>query len=161
VSAVGELRPDGDRSAVRFERLFDFTPAEVWSALTDPAQLPGWLGHVSRWTLAAGEEYELDVGGPTTGRIVTLQPGRVLELTWTYGDEPESLLRFEILPREHGCLLVLDHRRLDRAEAAGYGAGWHAHLDGLALHLAGQRGDWDELYRELRPSYEELASGLP
>ena len=161
MSAVGGLRADADRCAVRFERLFDFTPEEVWRALTDPEQLPGWLGHVSRWTLAAGEEYELDVGGPTTGRIVTVQPGRVLELTWTYADEPESLLRFEILPREHGCLLVLDHRRLERAQAVGYGAGWHAHLDGLDSHLAGRKGDWDRSYQELRPAYEELAAGLP
>lgn len=156
MTALGELRPDDDRCAVRFERLFDFTPEEVWRALTDPEQLPGWLGHVSRWTLAAGEEYELDVGGPTTGRIVTLRPGRLLELTWRYGDEPESLLRLEVLPREHGCLLVLDHSRLDRANGPGYGAGWHAHLEGLALHLAGRQGDWDGRYLALRPAYEDL-----
>ena len=153
MSALGEIRPDDERCAVRFERLFDFTPEEVWRALTDPAQLPGWLGHVSRWTLAPGEEYELDVGGPTSGRIVALEPGRVLELTWKYGEEPESLLRFEVLPREHGTLLVLDHRRLALDQAVGYGAGWHAHLDALARPFALGPAEWTALYRSRLAAY--------
>jgi uncharacterized protein len=156
----GELRADDDRCAVRFERVYDATPEELWRALTDPEQLRGWLGHASRWTLVPEGEYQLDVGGPTRGSFRSVEEGRLLELTWQYGDEPESLVRFEIVPRDPGCLLVLDHRRLDRSQAAGYGAGWHAHLDALERALAGDRLDWDARYRELRPAYDERAAEL-
>ena len=157
----GTLRPDEARCAVRFERLYDATPEELWSALTDPAHLRRWLGHASRWTLVPEDDYELEVGGPTRGAFRTVEPGRVLELTWQYGDEPQSLLRFEIVARERGCLLVLDHRLLDRAHAAAYGAGWHAHLDALERTLAGDRlEDWDGRYESLRPEYDRQAAAL-
>lgn len=161
VTELGRLREDGDRCAVRFERLYDFTADELWRALTDPEQLPGWLGHASRWTLAPDEPYELDVGGPTTGRIVEVEPGRLLELTWRWGDEPESLVRVELEPRGEGCLLTLDHRRLDRSSGVGYSAGWHSHLDALEQLLASaERLDWELRFRELRPAYEQQAKEL-
>src|SRR5919106_3021644 len=131
VTEQGEVRPDEDRCAVRFERLYDFTADELWRAISEPEQLRGWLGPTSRWTLVPGEEYELDVGGRTWGRLREVQPGRVLELDWNHGDELQSVLRLEVVPREHGALLVLDHRRLARDQAAAYGAGWHSHLDAL------------------------------
>jgi uncharacterized protein YndB with AHSA1/START domain len=150
----GTITHEGDRCDVRFERLYDASPEELWRALTDPEQLRGWLGHASRWELVPGAEYELDVGGPTTGRIRAVEPGRVLELDWNYDDEPESILRLEIVPREQGVLLVLDHRRLRDEDAPGYGAGWHAHLDALARPFALGPEQWWERYRELRPEYE-------
>jgi uncharacterized protein len=160
VTELGGLRADGDRCAVHFERLYDFTVDELWHALTDPESLRGWLGHVSRWTLARGEAYELDVGGRTIGRIAEIEPGRVLELTWRWGDEPESLLRLELEPRGDGCLLILDHRLLDREHGVDYGAGWHAHLDMLEAVLGGSEVEFTPRYRELRPAYEEQAAEL-
>jgi len=160
VTELGTLRQEGERRGVRFERLYDATPEELWAALTDPEQIRGWLADATRWELAAGEEYELMFGddGRTWGRILAVEPPRVLELEWTYADEPASVVRFEIVPREAGCLLVLDHSRLDPDSAPGYGAGWHAHLDALDALLAGRpAGDGDEWwarYRELRPRYE-------
>jgi uncharacterized protein YndB with AHSA1/START domain len=155
---LGEIVPDGDRCSVRFERLYDATPEELWRALTDPGQLRGWLGHATRWQLVPGEAYELDVGGPTTGRIRAVEPGRVLELDWNYEDEPESVVRFEIVPRDRGVLLVLEHRRLAVESGPGYGAGWHAHLDALAAPFATARRDWDARYRELLPGYRRRAA---
>jgi hypothetical protein len=83
----------------------------------------------------------------------------VLEYDWTFPGEDESVVRFEIVPQEQGTLLVLDHRRLGRASAGGYGAGWQAHLEALAGEL--ELGDWDERFEELRPRYAELAAALP
>ena len=53
-AAQGQLRVDGDRRAVRFERRYEATPAEVWSALTEPERLARWL---------ADAELDLRVGG--------------------------------------------------------------------------------------------------
>jgi uncharacterized protein YndB with AHSA1/START domain len=158
----GELRPDGDRCAVRFERLYDATPDELWAALTDPDQLPGWLAHASRFELAVGGDVRLDFGDgdEVYGEIRELEPGRVLEYTWTFSGERESVVRFEIRPRDQGVQLVLDHRQLPRDVGVGYSAGWHAHLDMLAAALAGSRLDFMARYHELRPDYEEQGAAL-
>ena len=69
--------------------------------------------------------------------MVTVDEGRVLELTWVEEDG-DSLLRFEIVPRDAGCLLVLDHSRLPADSRPGYGAGWQSHLEALDALLAGR-----------------------
>lgn len=120
----------------------------------------GWLGEV---------EIDLRVGGrvvirfdeageqTTKGTIRELDPPRLLEYDWTYPGETESVLRLELEPRGEGTLLVLDHRRLPDAAAAGYGAGWHSHLDALAALGSSNRPDWDERFEELLPDYKVAA----
>jgi uncharacterized protein YndB with AHSA1/START domain len=158
VSATGTITADG----VRFERLYDATTEELWAALTDPEQLRGWLAHASRWTLQPGEEWEIRFeNGTVDGRVVSVEHGRLLELTWME-ERGESLLRFEIVPQEQGCLLVLDHSRLGAEVRPGYGAGWQAHLETLAVLLeGGDEFDWWARYDELRPAYEEQTAPLP
>jgi uncharacterized protein YndB with AHSA1/START domain len=158
----GRLRSEGeDRRAVRFERVYDYRPDELWAAITEPEQLRGWLG-----------EAELDVSEGSGGtiafsekeiatlRVRDLDPGRFVEYDWIYPDEPDSVLRLELEPRGQGTLLVLDHRRLATGDVVDYSAGWHAHLDALEQLLAGGTVDWQERFSELRPTYEELASAL-
>jgi hypothetical protein len=53
--------------------------------------------------------------------------------------------------------LTLVHSLLTADMAPGYGAGWHAHLEQLAGHLAGDVPEWVPLYRELRPRYDAMA----
>lgn len=162
MSDHGSLRPDGDRCAVRFEQHFDATPTELWAALTDPEQLRGWLADTTRFELHVGGAVEFDFGGGSTeqGVVRQLEAERLIEYTWTSGGEQESVVRFEIVPREHGCLLVLDHRQLTRDAGAEYGAGWHAHLDLLEAALAGGSLDFVPRYLDLRPAYEEQAAVL-
>jgi uncharacterized protein YndB with AHSA1/START domain len=156
--AAGTLTADG----VRFERLYDATPAELWRALTDPDQVRGWLANVSRWSLTPGEEWQIRFDdGSAGGRVVAVEEGRRLELTWVEGGT-ESLLRFELRPQEHGTLLVLDHSRLETASRPGFGAGWQAHLEALDDLLHGRpEPDWWARYRELRAAYESQAAPLP
>lgn len=159
--SYGDVRPDGERAAVRYERLYDATPEELWAALTDPEQIEGWLAHTSRFELAPDGEVVLDfgegdeAGGKVEGRIRELDPPRLLEYSWTFTGEPESVVRFEILPREQGVLLVLDHRLLSWESMPGYGAGWHAHLDQLENVLRDEAVvSWEERYRALRAEYD-------
>ena len=154
----GTLRNDGDRCAVRFERLYDFTAEQLWAALTDPAQLGGWLAPVRAFEGRPGGGIELDFGegGQVAGEILELEPGRVLEYTWRFTGEEQSVVRFELEPRERGTLLVLDHRLLGREVGAGYGAGWHAQLD----RLAEREVEWDARFAELLPAYRAQAEEL-
>jgi uncharacterized protein YndB with AHSA1/START domain len=164
--AMGALRRDRDGCAVRFERLYDYTPQELWRALTEPEQIRGWLADVSRFELEPDGEVHLHFGdepegGHTRWRIRELEPGRVLECEWHYPGEEPSIVRFECQPREQGTLLVLDHRRLSPDDAPGYAAGWHAHLEALAQLHALKDEDWYRRYQELRPAYERAAATLP
>ena len=155
---TGTLRDDGDRCAVRFERLYGFSVEELWAALTDPRQLGGWLAPVTAWEERVGGRIALDFGGDGSvdGEILALEPGRVLEYSWRFAGEDESVVRLELEPREQGTLLVLDHRRLAREHGAGYGAGWDAHLD----RLRDRSVDWDERFGELLPAYRKQAAEL-
>ena len=161
--AVCEVHADGDRATLHFERLYDFTPDELWTALTDPEQIQRWLARATRFELQVGGEVQLDFGETederAAGVITELEPGRMREYTWTFIGEDESVVRFELVPHDPGTRLVLDHRRIGREYAAGYGAGWQSHLE----TLAGERelGAWEERFRELRPTYVELVSALP
>jgi len=155
---IGTLRDDDDRCAVRFERLYDFTPSELWSAITDPDQLARWLARADVEP-GQGGQISLDFdGGGTEGRILTWDEPRVLEYEWRFTGEQESVVRFELLPQEFGTLLVLDHRSLGRSSGMGYAAGWHAHLDALAgVH---DLADWQRRFDELVPTYRAQADEL-
>lgn len=158
----GQLRAEADRCGVRFERRYDAKPEELWSALTEPERLGRWLADVAELELRVGGRFLLrwgdgDDNQETDGTILALEPGRVLELNWTYPGEPDSVARFELRPDGDGTILVLDHRGLPPDAIAGYGAGWHSHLDSLAAHLAGGEADWSARFQELGPAYEESA----
>lgn len=156
----GQLRTDGDRCGVRFERRYDASPDELWSALTEPERLGRWLADVAELELRVGGRFLLqwqEGDQETDGTILALEPGRLLELNWTYPGEPDSVARFELRPDGEGTILVLDHRGLPPGAIAGYGAGWHSHLDSLAAHLSGGRADWSARFRELGPAYERKA----
>lgn len=158
----GQLRTDGDRCGVRFERRYDASPDELWSALTEPERLGRWLADVAELELRVGGRFLLqwqegDGTQETDGTILAFEPGRLLELNWTYPGEPDSVARFELRPDGEGTILVLDHRGLPPGAIAGYGAGWHSHLDSLAAHLSGGRADWSARFRELGPAYERRA----
>jgi uncharacterized protein YndB with AHSA1/START domain len=157
---TGRLRADDDRCAVHFERLYDFTPAELWSALTDPERLARWLA-LAEVVPGAGGSIRLGFeGGATEGRILTWDKPRVLEYEWRFSREDESVVRFELLPQEFGTRLVLDHRRLGRPAGTGYAAGWHAHLDALAgLYVLSDEA-WTRRFEELLPEYRTQADEL-
>ena len=161
----GTLRNDGERCAVAFRRLYDFTAAELWAALTDPAHLGRWLAHAPRFDREAGGQVELVFGDwsgdqRASGRILTWDEPRVLEYEWRFPGEEESVVRFELHPQEFGTLLVLDHRQLGRASGSGYAAGWHAHLDALSRLYDFSDDAWTQRFEELLPDYRAQADEL-
>lgn len=161
----GQLRAEGDRCGVRFERRYEFAPEEVWSALTEPERLQRWLADVAEIELRVGGRFvlrwnESDGTHTDDGKVRALETGRLLELDWTYPGEPDSVARFELRPDGDGTILVLDHRGLPPGAIAGYGAGWHSHLDSLEAHLAGSQADWSARFEELQPAYAAEAASL-
>jgi uncharacterized protein YndB with AHSA1/START domain len=163
--AEGQLRIDGDRRAVRIERRYDASPAEVWSALTEPHRLARWLAE-AELDVRVGGEYVLrflgeDEGQTTTGEVLAVEPERLLELTWLSPGEDDTVVRFELRPDGDGTILALDHRALPVEAAPGYGGGWQAHLEALEAHLRDEsQPDWWGRYKELRPLYEAQEAAL-
>lgn len=162
---TGSLRTEQrGHAGVHFERLYDATPDEVWAALTNPEQLRGWLADASRLELRPDGRMELQFQGDaetTEGLVREVDPGAVLEWEWVHDPGRRSVVRFELVPRDAGCLLVLDHRLLDADSAPGYGAGWQGHLDALeALLRAGEPVDARARYLALRPGWAAQAADL-
>jgi uncharacterized protein YndB with AHSA1/START domain len=154
----GALRPDADRLAVHFERRYPATPAEVWSAITEPDRVARWLAPL---TMVAEDRYRLDFGDDhaTTGEVLRCDAPHALVVTWDFPGEPTSRVDVEVRPDGDGALLVLDHTRLPLDQGAGYGAGWEAHLAGLeALVSDAPAPDWDERFAALLPAYREAAA---
>jgi uncharacterized protein YndB with AHSA1/START domain len=163
-SAIGRLQADGERCSVRFERRYVVAPAELWEALTEPGRLRRWLGDAVRFDRAVGGRIELRLGDDESqrveGAILAFDPPRLLEYEWRWPGEGDSVVRFELAAAGDGTLLVLDHRRLPPSAATGYGAGWHAHLDGLELSFRGEEQSWDDRFAELLPVYRGQAAAV-
>jgi uncharacterized protein YndB with AHSA1/START domain len=150
-----------DTKTVTMTRRYDAPPAEVWDAWTNPDRLPRWLGTVSG-TLEPGGEVLLLMttdDKPVPCRIVDCQPERRLAVIWCQPGEPESAAEIRLRPDENGdgtigTILTLEHGRLPKDLAVGYGYGWEDFLDRLAALLTG--GDpgaisWTESQQALRP----------
>ena len=158
---IGVMRPDGDRRAVRFERSFDTTQPDLWSALTEPARLARWFVRVDG-NLSEGGSFKIvfdeeDPSQRTTGSILECRPPEHLLITWSFVDEVESFVEADLAPDGSGTHLVLEHRALPIASTAGYGAGWETFLEALQADLEGDLGrgpSWDERWQQLKPAYD-------
>ena len=97
---------------VRFERLYDATPDEIWDAITDPEQIERWLAHTTRWDARPGDEWALrfDDGRGGGGRDPRVRHRPRLPSSPGLQEERDSVLRFDSCRATRGSLLVLDHR---------------------------------------------------
>ncbi len=150
-----------DRRTVTFVRMLDAPPERVWAALTSVDDLAAWLAPATLEPRVGGAvRIEFDgQDGLTTGTVLTWDPPRTLEHEWHYPGETGSVVRYDLVAVEGGTELTLVHRLLRADQAAGYGAGWHAHLDALGALLAGQEHDWDITFTDQLPRYRALATG--
>lgn len=92
------------------------------------------------------------------GRVRVFDPPNELEYTWN--EDAEGVVRWDLSEVDAGTRLVLDHSALPEEETVGVGAGWHSHLDWLEAHLAGREFDFGPRWRELGPTYTDLAAAL-
>lgn len=152
------LQDDSGRAVLRFERELAQSPQRVWRALTEPDELAAWHPTPFELEPALGTLRFRSGNWPAMpdGEIVEYDPPWVLAHTWD-GD----LLRWEIIPRDDACVLVLTHTFDDRLKAARDGAGWHLCLDALLASLAGaptSTGSGDDQipdgWRDLNDAYQ-------
>ena len=125
-----QILKDGEKWTLLLVRELRHSPALVWQALTDPAQLREWApfdadGHLDR------------VGA--TVKLTWTGTGQVSETTVTQADPPRVLefydIRWELDPLPFGTRLTLWHS-IDRRFIAWGAAGWHICFDVLDRLLA-------------------------
>lgn len=114
---------------------------KVWAALTTPEKLAAWMG--VEWL---GESGPLRVGGrfdyrfansdmESRGRVLVLEPPRVLEHSWFENIPPAAVVRWALAPEGDGCVLTLTQGAGPPDDAPRTAAGWTQIIESLAASL--------------------------
>ena len=147
----GSIRKTGeDQYEIVFRRRIGRPLAKVWAALTEPERLADWLANAAiEPRLEVGARFALHFPAMDyrmAGRIVALDPPRLIAWTWPDPDRPDEaqagVVRFELAPDGDGCVLTLTNTHLERRGLQNVAAGWHTHLEGLPGAADGLRTPW-------------------
>jgi uncharacterized protein YndB with AHSA1/START domain len=136
---------------------------EVWSALTDPSQLPKWLapGKIELREGGAARLAFADSGGDIESRVTAVEPMRLLEYSWSLPGEPLRPLRWELEPIGPMTRLTLQLSVPAEEDAARAAAGWAAHLEMLQTALIGVPTRFPfEVFQAAREAYREQVHQL-
>src|SRR5690606_30786927 len=94
------------------ERVYEHDQAALWRMLTEPQALAQWLAP-GTIELRSGGAVRIDFADSGTvidSKVLALDPPRLLEYSWSSGNEPERPLRWELNPVAGGTQLVLTVR---------------------------------------------------
>jgi len=156
---AGSLRAVDGKAVVRMEDRFDTDAGDLWSALTDPQRLARWIADVEGDLSLGGTfraRFTSSWEGP--GRVDVCEPPRRLLLTMCPGQDDQTVIEAELIPDGEQTRLIVEERGLPLDKAAAHGAGWQAHIEDLAAHLAHKPStDWRTRWLELIPAYRDLA----
>jgi len=144
---------------LRFERTYDVSVTEVWSALTEKERTGAWA-FATTFEPRAGGTLTFDFGeaGAATGEGIAWEEPSLLEYAWD-GPGGRWHVRAEVEEAgdSGGAVLTFAHLAPD-PHSAEYAAGWHWHLDRLGQHLAGETPadvPEDEHFHELLRLYSQ------
>jgi uncharacterized protein YndB with AHSA1/START domain len=134
-----EVRKDGDKWTLVLVRDLSHPPANVWKALTDPAQLREWAPFDADRSLGtAGTTAKLTTVGAPTPHVTETEVKRadeakVLEFNWGGQD-----IRWELQPLGAGGTRLTLWHNIDRRFISMGASGWHVCFDVLARFLTGR-----------------------
>jgi uncharacterized protein YndB with AHSA1/START domain len=157
---LGSLRRlDDGRGAVTMEDFYDTDIADLWSALTEPDRLARWIAAVDGDLRPGGEvRTKFTSGHEGPGRIDVCDAPTRLVVTLEPGTPDATVVEANLTAVGERTRLIVEERGLPLPALPDHGAGWQAHVEDLAAHLAGREpGDWRTRWTELRPAYREIA----
>ena len=159
---VGSLRVVVGQGVVRMEGRVSTDIDDRWSARTDPQRLARWIAIVDGDLRLGGEfRARFTSGWEGPGRVDVCEPPRRLRLIMSPGQEDETVIGADLTSDGDHTRLVVEERGLPLDEVAGHGAGWQAHIEDLAAHLAHRPSEpWRTRWIELTPAYSEQARRL-
>jgi uncharacterized protein YndB with AHSA1/START domain len=147
------------KAVVRMEDVFSTGIDDLWSAITDPRRLARWIVRVEG-ELRLGGRFQAGFtsGWEGTGRVDVCDPPRRLLVTMFQDEDDETVIEAELVADGDRTRLIVEERGLPLDEAADHGAGWQAHFEDLAAHMAGRpRADWQTRWAELIAEYRPRA----
>jgi activator of HSP90 ATPase len=109
------------------EQTFAASPADIFAALTQPAEFAAMTGAPAQIDPAPGGEFSL-FGGAICGRNIECVPGIRLVQAWrasNWEDGVYSVVRFELVPQAGQTKVVLDHAGFPDGTGQHLDAGWH------------------------------------
>jgi uncharacterized protein YndB with AHSA1/START domain len=141
-----------ESTRLEIRRLYKQSPADVYAAWTDPAQLKIWWRPHDGFgepeitlDLCVGGRYRIVMHAPdgqthrVGGVYREVQPGRKLVFTWAWESTPdrESLVTLEFKAAGQGTELLLTHNRFaDSASRDRHQHGWDGCIAGLDKYLS-------------------------
>lgn len=159
---LGTLTAHGSGHQGRLARRFDHAPAEVWRMLTDSAAMAQWLsaGTIEQRLGGKVRIDFVDSGIVIDSAVTAFEPDRLLEYSWSSGDEPARPLRWELTPTAGGTQLVLMVGVPAGEDASKACAGFEGHLEMLAAALEGVPIKFPfETYLKARAGYQAMLAG--
>jgi uncharacterized protein YndB with AHSA1/START domain len=124
----------GERRTVMLRRPYAATPAELWSAWTQPERLARWLGVISG-ERAVGGEVRLTMTPPDDDtavlRIEACEEPHRLAVNWSWPGEQDSRVEVSLEPDGDSTVLTLRHSLVTDETAIDYGCGWEDFLNRL------------------------------
>ncbi|CAM5791976.1 SRPBCC family protein [Castellaniella caeni] len=143
----------------QLQRTIEHPPAQVWQMLTAPDRLAQWLapGTIEPRQGGAVHINFADSGILIESTVSAYEAERVLEYSWSSGDEPARPLRWTLNPVPTGTQLVLTVRVPGNEDIAKACAGFEGHLDMLVAALEGVPIRFPfELFLQARKAYQAV-----
>lgn len=156
---LGQIRRLDHGFEGRLERLIEHDQEEVWRMLVEPQKIAQWLAPGSI-ELRVGGAVRIDFadsGIVIDSKVLKLDIPRLLEYSWSSGDEPDRPMRWELSATDNGTRLVLTVRIPEGEDAARACAGFEGHLEMLAAAIEGVPIHFPvDLFLKARSGYQEL-----
>ena len=160
---LAEISKKIDGFEVKFERIYNFSRATVWNAITNPDQLGIWFTDIQMDFVPGGMmviRFRDANKTESMGKIIRIKAPELFEFSWE--DELATWELFEINPSK--CKLVLTYSKLPDTYAFSVPAGWHVLLDQLGEVLEGSTenypfgGEETEAARKMKAIYREIVA---
>ena len=138
-TSAGSIKHLGNVFEAQLERSFEHHLDAVWRMLTDPQAFVQWFAP-GTIELFPGGMVHIDFGDSGTtikSTVLQLEPQRLIEYSWSSGDEPARPLRWELQTVGTGTRLILTLRLPETEDVAKACAGFDAHLEMMAAALEG------------------------
>jgi uncharacterized protein YndB with AHSA1/START domain len=139
------------KPSLTLKRRYNASPAQVFSAWTDPKKIGCWMGPEGIEALSVeidartGGRYRFIMRSPdgethdVSGVFREVVPNQKLVFTWAWKSTPEreSLVTITLKPDGDGTLLTLTHEQFfDESARDRHQHGWTGSLDKLDRYLA-------------------------
>lgn len=156
---VGSIKRTQQGFEGHLERHFQHPVEAVWRMLVEPANFAQWLapGTLDPHQGGAVHIDFADSGTVIDSTVLAIDAPRLLEYSWSSGDEPQRPLRWELAAADGGAgtQLTLTVHIPANEDAAKACAGFEGHLEILAAALEGVPIKFPfEIFLQARSAYQ-------